>query len=513
MPVIPLPSGYTWGFVTARSIHAMADTAKDFDRFPEARGSNGRVTFTPLMRFRVHEQEPTAFVHYEIVRATMRDGNLIDAEEEEGIYLITGYYKVDFSIEGGAIPGFEIEVTAEHTKENPLDLALATPVVVPPGYTEVVRISDRVRAEAAAAKAEQISDEFSDVAAQQAAQAAQNATDEARGYSESASTSATEAANTAQAMDQTLDDFVNDGIPLATETTNGLMPAEHWGLLNDRSVAATPDTVMMRNAEGRTSVADPGHDNHAVNLRTLNEAVSSAIEGLDLLVELPDGVDLNETTEPGKYKLPENFSYSPLASIFDDYRGIHSGDMVMTVESEEIDIGEGPVSLTIQFLSLNGGIYGIPTFDSSRYLIEGEVWTEWNGYNMVSELGRRPTIRDDGHVRLSPNTPFNQGSFVATVNHVNAVAREFHSNPINTIHDLDDLSLARYHNTNSIASRFSRNYPEDINGFWVIECKRIQSNGTVQEATKINPSYAKYVRHRTTSGGTYSAWVQIEGGS
>ena len=131
-PVIPLPDSYSWGFVVARSIHAMADTAEDEDRYPEARGSSGRVTFTPKIRFNKHTETPTAFVQHEIISARIVRGELRDAEDFAGIYLISGVYTVSFTLDGGSIPTFDIEVLETHTEENPLDLVLAAPYEPPP---------------------------------------------------------------------------------------------------------------------------------------------------------------------------------------------------------------------------------------------------------------------------------------------------------------------------------------------------------------------------------------------
>lgn len=174
-PVAPLPPSYDWGFVVGRSISAMADTVEDPDRFPEARGSNGRVTFTPHTRYKKELSAPTAFVQFEVITARIENGNVVDAQGENGIYLISGAYKVAFTIDSGSIPGFDILVTPDHTLENPLDLVTASPFVpedntpvttaiIPAGAAEgqviawrngrLVWVNGSVQAEAAAARAE-----------------------------------------------------------------------------------------------------------------------------------------------------------------------------------------------------------------------------------------------------------------------------------------------------------------------------------------------------------------------
>ena len=126
---VPLHPSYDWGFVVGRSISAMADTVADPDPSPEARGSNGRVTFTPHTRYKKKLDDPTAFVQFEVITARIENGNLVDAHGENGIYLISGAYKVAFTIDSGSVPGFDILVTPDHTPENPLDLVTASPFV------------------------------------------------------------------------------------------------------------------------------------------------------------------------------------------------------------------------------------------------------------------------------------------------------------------------------------------------------------------------------------------------
>lgn len=141
----PLPSSYSWGFVTGRFIHAQADTTGDLDRFPEARGSNGRVTFSPLERLKkVLDGEP-AFVNHEDVLANVVDGYIVDAEGYEGIYLISGAYRVSFNISGMSIPTFDIEVTGDYDIDNPLDLVVVSPYVNPARtIVQTLRVSSGV---------------------------------------------------------------------------------------------------------------------------------------------------------------------------------------------------------------------------------------------------------------------------------------------------------------------------------------------------------------------------------
>lgn len=123
---LPLPLlERTWGFVVGRIIQAVADTTADLDRLPEAKASKGTITFDPLEKL---HRTSTAFVWVDKVTATLGPtGELVDAEGQPGIWLISGAYNVRFAIGSTSIPPFVIHVTPEHTIEAPLDLVSASP--------------------------------------------------------------------------------------------------------------------------------------------------------------------------------------------------------------------------------------------------------------------------------------------------------------------------------------------------------------------------------------------------
>lgn len=174
------------GFVTGRFILSVADTLGDGNRYPDLRAAAGRLRFTPLQTIHLYGGGDPATVIRQPVDVTLNDqGRIADAESQAdpdrdpGVYLAVGQYRVDPIFEGtSGLSRFTIEVTAEHTKEAPLFLTNAYPVETPPGFTEVVRIEDRVRAEDAAEAAEShtaLALVYRDEAAQSAASAESHA--------------------------------------------------------------------------------------------------------------------------------------------------------------------------------------------------------------------------------------------------------------------------------------------------------------------------------------------------
>lgn len=135
----PLPSTYAYGKVVGRIIYAIGDTAEDADDKPQARAAAGTVTFTPMATgAKVTTADYTAIVMNGAVKANLSSsGRILDAEGRQGIWLIQGIYRVDFSFTAtsdglrGSLPPFQIEVLPAHTDLAPLDLASAAPASVP----------------------------------------------------------------------------------------------------------------------------------------------------------------------------------------------------------------------------------------------------------------------------------------------------------------------------------------------------------------------------------------------
>lgn len=137
----PLPSTYAYGKVVGRIIYAIGDTAEDADDKPQARAAAGTVTFTPMATgAKVTTADYTAIIMNGAVKASLSSsGRILDAEGRQGIWLIQGIYRVDFSFTAtsdglrGSLPPFQIEVLPAHTDLAPLDLASAAPASMPEG--------------------------------------------------------------------------------------------------------------------------------------------------------------------------------------------------------------------------------------------------------------------------------------------------------------------------------------------------------------------------------------------
>lgn len=218
------PPVFEHGFVTGRYVTAVADTRDDPDRYPDLLPIVGQMNFMPLQEVHLKGGEhPATVVKQEISIGINSQGYVADeqsmdlpaqielteeefeelSEEERiafeehnllnrpGVYLAVGLYRVRPVFRGVRnIPEFEIRVTAEHTKESPLDLTLHAPLTPPPGFTEVVRVADRILAEEAAEAAQRFRDETEAFAQTDQfllyIQEAESARDTARGHAEAA---------------------------------------------------------------------------------------------------------------------------------------------------------------------------------------------------------------------------------------------------------------------------------------------------------------------------------------
>lgn len=147
-----LPGEYSFGFVTGRVIQAVADSPADDDRFPEARAATGYIQFKPSVELRKSSYHYRAFVGFTTVVTNLdKLGRLVDDQTWQdiemgeisgddpdgphGIWLVTGSYLVTPSVVGARIAPFMVEVTSDHTEENPLDLVTAAPPQPAPGVT------------------------------------------------------------------------------------------------------------------------------------------------------------------------------------------------------------------------------------------------------------------------------------------------------------------------------------------------------------------------------------------
>ena len=203
---VTLPAEMTYGRVVGRWILAVADTPNDPDDLPEAQIPSGTVSFTRINTYSVRPDTTQADGTYvgilkqNVSTILGSDGELrLSPTAPPGVWLVTGFYKVNATISGMQWPSFDIEVTTEHTQENPLDLIHATPIVVSPTTVLVPSYETKDSAEAAAASAEQ-----------SAIDAAQSAT-EADLSAQSASSSAVSAAGSAASIADALPMMGNFG--------------------------------------------------------------------------------------------------------------------------------------------------------------------------------------------------------------------------------------------------------------------------------------------------------------
>lgn len=144
---LPTPEGITYGLVVARWLQIVGDTPADLDALPDTKPMSGSALFTRKQKttIRADSTQPDGTyvgIAKQNINGYLRtvDGELARAADSEdtGLWLVTGVYTVSFSLSGTTWPSFDIEVTAAHTAEAPLDLITTTPYVPPIGATPVV---------------------------------------------------------------------------------------------------------------------------------------------------------------------------------------------------------------------------------------------------------------------------------------------------------------------------------------------------------------------------------------
>lgn len=145
-----LPSEYTFGKVVARIVQSVAD-GSDEDRFPDMLAAGGSVLFRPKEKNR-KTTNYSALVLNQNVRATLYvpepdtpedqyafpPGTLLDQQGNEGVWLVTGSYTVDFTLNEGSFNPFDVVVTEDYDSDNPLDLIHAAPPEPVPGTPLVI---------------------------------------------------------------------------------------------------------------------------------------------------------------------------------------------------------------------------------------------------------------------------------------------------------------------------------------------------------------------------------------
>lgn len=122
-----LPPEIAYGKVEARLLQAVAD-AGDADRLPDAVPAVGTIRFAPKNQIiRVAGAEPTVVAKQPITCSIDAEGYLSDLQGGRGVWLVTGVYTVTYTLPSAFLPPHDIEVTAGHNDDTPLDLVAAMP--------------------------------------------------------------------------------------------------------------------------------------------------------------------------------------------------------------------------------------------------------------------------------------------------------------------------------------------------------------------------------------------------
>lgn len=131
-----LPSEYQFGLVTARAIRAVGDMGPENDPYPDGPPVklDKAITFTPADRWRLVPGDPSQRVIQEAIVADLDDDGYLSLNGQRGLWLWHGLWHVRFAGELGW-DDMDIQVTAEHTQDHPLDLWTAAGYVPAPSVT------------------------------------------------------------------------------------------------------------------------------------------------------------------------------------------------------------------------------------------------------------------------------------------------------------------------------------------------------------------------------------------
>lgn len=131
-----LPSEYKFGLVTARAIRAVGDMGPEDDPYPDGPPVKlaKAVMFTPADRWRLVPGDPSQRVIQEAIVADFDADGYLSLNGQRGLWLYHGLWHVRFADELGW-DGIDIQVTADHTQDHPLDLWTAAGYVPAPSVT------------------------------------------------------------------------------------------------------------------------------------------------------------------------------------------------------------------------------------------------------------------------------------------------------------------------------------------------------------------------------------------
>lgn len=141
-PSIALPSELEYGYVGVQIVLAVADTAADEDRLPDARPATGTITLTPVESKRVYTEagKPVLVGKHPITGTLDHKGRLRDDHGLVDIGVVAGVYNVTYNLAEISVNPHPILVTSDHTQQNPLNLADSVPFDPPatPGQFEIL---------------------------------------------------------------------------------------------------------------------------------------------------------------------------------------------------------------------------------------------------------------------------------------------------------------------------------------------------------------------------------------
>ena len=290
-PEITEAPTYPHGVVRGRYLRAVADTPDDPGREMDWRPAEGKVTFTPVVPMRrAGVPVPALFTQQAVVCAIDTQGYLTDQAGERHVHLIAGQYKVRFDIRQFRVPGPRIiEVTAEHTVDNPLDLVLAMEEPPPPpGSVVVVDESTALRASRSAWEASAAADRAEDAAEQ--AETSTTTVEAAADRAGSAETAATQAATRAESAAEGSEDSAvrasqsadtaaskaGDAETASTTATDAASRAAKSATQADASATSAAESATRAGSAADALNADAGEFGDAVRAGTFTGAPGPA---------------------------------------------------------------------------------------------------------------------------------------------------------------------------------------------------------------------------------------------